>query len=215
MSDQPVLIMREGELTNQQWTITTDEFLIGRGGDCQLVLPERQVSRHHAKILRQDGSFILQDLDSKNGTYINGRQLKGKAVLYDGDEIQIALAVKLQFVGTGATLPLTFDPPKPERALEINEAERSVSIKGKLLNPPLSLAQFRLLKLLEDADGAVCSRDKIVEVVWPGTEGIGVSEQAIDALVRRLRDRLAELDSHNYVVTVRGHGFKMDNQIRF
>ena len=215
MSDQPVLIMREGELANQQWTITTDEFLIGRGGDCQLVLPERLVSRHHAKILRQDGSFILQDLDSKNGTYINGKQLKGKAVLLDGDEIQIALAVKLQFVGTGATLPLTFDPPKPERALEINEAERSVTIKGKLLSPPLSLAQFRLLQLLEEADGAVCSRDEIVEVVWPGTEGIGVSEQAIDALVRRLRDRLAELDSHNYVVTVRGHGFKMDNQTKF
>ena len=41
---------------------------------------------------------------------------------------------------------------------------------------------------------------------------MGVSEQAIDALVRRLRDRLAEVDgSHQYIVTVRGHGFKLDN----
>ena len=115
------------------------------------------------------------------------------------------------FIGTGATLPLTFDPPKPEKALTINEAERSINIRGRRLEPPLSLAQFRLLQLLFDADGAVCSRDEIVDVVWPGTEGIGVSEQAIDALVRRLRDRLAELDNHNFVVTVRGHGFKMDN----
>jgi DNA-binding response OmpR family regulator len=39
-----------------------------------------------------------------------------------------------------------------------------------------------------------------------------VSEQAIDALVRRLRDRLAELDpDHRYVVTVRGHGFRLEN----
>jgi len=202
-------------LTNQQWTITDDEFLIGRGGDCQLVLPERQVSRHHVKILREAGSFILQDLGSKNGTHLNGRQVTGRAILHDGDEIQIALAVKLVFIGTGATLPLTFEPPKPERALTINEAERAISINGKLLNPPLSLAQFRLLQLLDEADGAVCSRDEIVEIVWPGTEGIGVSEQAIDALVRRLRDRLAELDSHNYVVTVRGHGFRIDNPIDF
>jgi len=40
----------------------------------------------------------------------------------------------------------------------------------------------------------------------------GVSQQAIDALVRRLRDRLFELDAeHQYVVTVRGHGFRLDN----
>ena len=211
MSDQPVLIMREGELAGQQWTIVTDEFVIGRGGECDLVLPERQVSRYHVKILREDGRFILQDLGSKNGTHLNGGKVTGRVPIQDGDEIQIALAVKLVFIGTGATLPLTFDPPKPARTLTINEAERSIYIKGTRLEPPLSLAQFRLLQLLFDADGAVCSRDEIVDVVWPGTEGIGVSEQAIDALIRRLRDRLAELDTHNYVATVRGHGFKMDN----
>lgn len=211
MSDQPVLIMREGELAGQQWAITGDEFVIGRGGECDLVLPERQVSRQHVKILRENGRFQLQDLGSKNGTHLNGQQVTGQVPLQDGDEIQIALCVKLVFVGTGATLPLTFDPPKPEKALAINEAERSVYVNGQRLDPPLSLAQFRLLKLLFDADGAVCSRDEIVEVVWPGTEGIGVSEQAIDALIRRLRDRLAELDPHNFVVTVRGHGFKLDN----
>ncbi len=81
MSDQPVLIMREGELANQQWTITMDEFLIGRGGDCQLVLPERQVSRHHVKILRGDDGFVLQDLGSKNGTYLNGRKVTGRTKL--------------------------------------------------------------------------------------------------------------------------------------
>ena len=211
MSDKPGLIMREGELSGQQWTIGVDEFVIGRGGECDLVLPERQVSRHHIKILRENGRFILQDLGSKNGTHLNGMRVAGRVPLQDGDEIQIALCVKLVFIGTGATLPLTFDPPKLERTLTINEAERSIYIKGKRLEPPLSLAQFRLLQLLYDADGAVCSRDEIVDVVWPGTEGIGVSEQAIDALIRRLRDRLAELDTHNYVVTVRGHGFKMDN----
>ena len=211
MSDKPVLIMREGELSGQQWTINVDEFVVGRGGECDLVLPERQVSRHHIKILRENSRFILQDLGSKNGTHLNGMRVTGRVPLQDGDEIQIALCVKLVFIGTGATLPLTFDPPKLERTLTINEAERSIYIKGNRLEPPLSLAQFRLLQLLYDADGAVCSRDEIVDVVWPGTEGIGVSEQAIDALIRRLRDRLTELDTHNYVVTVRGHGFKMDN----
>ena len=79
--------------------------------------------------------------------------------------------------------------------------------------PPLSLAQFRLIELLYNSKKAVCSRDQIVGVVWPGTDGLGVSEQAIDALVRRLRDRLAEEDEYNYIVTVRGHGFRLDNEL--
>lgn len=211
MNEKPVLVAREGQLVGQRWTIDTDEFIIGRGHDCHIILPERQVSRHHVKILLESGRYVLHDLGSKNGTHLNGTQVEETAVLQDGDEIQIALAVKIVFVGTDATIPLTFDPPKPEGNLTIDESHRAVILKGTELMPPLSLAQFRLLELLYKADGAVCSRDEIVAVVWPGTDGLGVSEQAIDALVRRLRDRLAEQDAHNYIVTVRGHGFRLDN----
>ncbi len=211
MDENPVLIAREGELTGQRWTVQSDEMLIGRGGDCDIILPERQVSRHHARIRRDDGAYVLQDLGSKNGTHLNGQQIERSAPLQDGDEIQIALCVKLLFVGTEATVPLAFELPDSVGSLVLDSAARSVAIKGKALDPPLSLAQFRLLRLLYDSDGAVCGRDRIVEVVWPGTHGIGVTEQAIDALVRRLRDRLSELDDHNYIVTVRGHGFRLDN----
>jgi hypothetical protein len=211
MDEKPVLIIREGQLVGERWTIENDEFIIGRGSDCHIVLPERQVSRHHMKILHQDGRYILHDLGSKNGTHLNGKQVQGTAPLQDGDEISIALAVKLVFVGTDATLPLTFEAPTLEGNLVLDEAQRAVFISGKELDPPLSLAQFRLLHLLYEANGAVCGRDEIIEIVWPGTEGIGVSEQAIDALIRRLRDRLTEVDDYNYIVTVRGHGFRLDN----
>lgn len=212
MNEKPVLVAREGQLTGQRWTIESDEFLIGRGSDCQIILPERQVSRHHVRITHENGRYTLHDLGSRNGTHLNGNQIEGSTVLQDGDEISIALCVKLVFVGTDATIPLTFEPPTQEGNLQIDEAQRAVIINGEELDPPLSLAQFRLLELLYNGAGAVCSRDDIVEVVWPGTDGLGVSEQAIDALVRRLRDRLAELDEYNYIVTVRGHGFRIDNE---
>jgi DNA-binding winged helix-turn-helix (wHTH) protein len=115
------------------------------------------------------------------------------------------------FIGTDATVPLAFEPPSAAKRMVLEESRRTVIIAGKELDPPLSLAQYRLLELLVEADGGVCGRDEIVEVVWPGTGGAGVSEQAIDALVRRLRDRLAEIDDYNYLVTVRGHGFRLDN----
>lgn len=212
MEDRPVLVVREGELTGQRWTIDDDEFVIGRGPDTDIVLPERQVSRHHLKILFRDGRYLLQDLGSKNGTHLNGMQIQNATVpIQDGDEIQVALCVKLLFVGTDATLPLSFDIPRREGRLVLDEDKRTVIINGRELDPPLSLAQFRLIEALYNLQGAVCGRDDIVNVVWPGTGGQGVSEQAIDALIRRLRDRLAELDDHNYIVTVRGHGFRLDN----
>lgn len=211
MDEKPVLLIREGQLAGQRWTIDTEKFIIGRGSDCDIVLPERQVSRHHVTIVHEEGHYHLVDGGSKNGTHLNGNPCEGRVVLHDGDEIQIALCVKLMFIGTDATLPLNFEQPVVVGNLVLEEDARSVSIKGAELKPPLSLAQFRLLHALYKADGSVCDRDFIVGIVWPETNGLGVTEQAIDALVRRLRDRLFELDEHNYVVTVRGHGFRLDN----
>ena len=211
MNDKPIVIAREGQLTGERWTIESDEFLIGRGSDCHVVLPERQVSRHHAKILSESGQYILHDLGSKNGTHMNGNRVRGSIPLRDGDEIQIALRVKLLFIGTDATVPLIVEAARPAGALELDPDRRTIRIKDQELAPPLSLAQFRLLQALYDADGAVVDRDAIVDVVWPGTDGLGVTEQAIDALVRRLRDRLSELDDHEFVVTVRGHGFRFND----
>nr|NIP22666.1 FHA domain-containing protein [Phycisphaerae bacterium]NIX26481.1 FHA domain-containing protein [Phycisphaerae bacterium] len=100
MNEKPVLIAREGQLTGEKWTVDTENFVIGRGSDCQIILPERQVSRYHARITSENGKFILHDLDSKNGTHLNGVQVKGSTPLRDGDEISIALCVKLLFIGT-------------------------------------------------------------------------------------------------------------------
>ncbi len=216
MSNQPVLIVREGQLAGQRWVIdiTPEQmFYIGRGSECNIVLPERQVSREHVRISYDGQLYTLHDLGSKNGTFLNGQRLSGSAVLRDGDQIQVALSVTMMFIGTEATLPLTLELPSRRIGLMLNEELRTLEIHGRELDPPLSLAQFRLLKLLYDADGAVVDREGIIETVWPGTDGLGVSEQAIDALVRRLRDRLTELDDYNYIVTVRGHGFRLDNTV--
>jgi DNA-binding response OmpR family regulator len=130
--------------------------------------------------------------------------------LQDGDEIQIALSFKLFFVDAGATVPLFFE--ERGAGLRLDKDAKSVWIKGQELDPPLSLAQYRLLELLYDNEGKVCSRDEVVQAVWSEAFEEGVSEQAIDALARRLRERLSELDSeHRYIVTVRGHGFRFDN----
>ena len=64
--------------------------------------------------------------------------------------------------------------------------------------------------MLHAAAGGRGGRDDIVRDVWPDAVDGGVSEQSIDALVRRLRERLAEAvdPEHQYIVTMRGHGFR-------
>lgn len=208
----PYLIVREGQLAGQRWSITHDTVIIGREADCDIVLPERQVSRHHLRIFRRDSGYYAEDLHSKNGTYLNGQPLVGVQRLQDGDELQIALCVKMAFIGSEATLPLGQVPTlQPMRRLRLDAEAHAVYLLGREIEP-LSVQQFRLLELLYKREGRIVTRDEIVAAVWPEAASTGVSEQAIDALVRRLRERLAEADpAHNYVITVRGHGFRLDN----
>jgi DNA-binding response OmpR family regulator len=214
-TDKPVLIVREGETAGKRWVLHNNEMLIGRGSECDIVLPERQVSRLHARVRREGEEYYIEDLDSKNGTYVNGQPLKGERQLHDGDDIQIALAVRVTFLGSEATLPLDSGRVAGQiRRLRLDRNARRVFIGEKEIDPHLSLPQYRLLELLVDEGGAVCTRDEVVTKVWPDVSSEGVSEQAIDALARRLRDRLADLDpDHQYVVTVRGHGFRLDNPL--
>ncbi len=212
-SEVPMLVAYEGKLAGQRWLMEGDSLLIGRSSDCDIILPERQVSRHHARIVRTpDGQYLLYDLGSKNGTYVNGEEVREEPwALKDGDEIQIALCVKLGFVGADATVPLEVEGPA--KGLRVDRAARRVLVGGQELIPPLSPAQYRLLITLLDAGGKVVTRDEIVAAVWGEEAAAGITEQAIDALVRRLRERLASLDpDHNYIVTVRGHGFRLENR---
>jgi DNA-binding winged helix-turn-helix (wHTH) protein len=210
VNEKPVLMVTDGELRGQKWVMHSDALTIGRGGEADVVLPERQISRVHVRVVRHVNGYEVEDLDSKNGTHLNGEPLIGSHPLRDGDEIQIALAVKMRFVGSEATVPLDAEGITAGR-LQLDTNTRQVSVGGQMLDPPLSLLQYRLLELLHEREGGVCSRDEVISIVWPEDESEGVSEQAIDAVVRRLRDRLAELDpDHQYVVTVRGHGFRLD-----
>ena len=196
-AEMAMLLMVDGPSPGKRTFIDQPELIIGRDEQCDVVIPERQVSRHHARIRQERGKYLLEDLDSKNGTFVNGQEIEGPYSLQDGDEVQIAFCCKLEEVFQGLRMDL--------------ESKR-VWVAGKELTPPLSLAQYRLLELLYQESGRVYSRDEVVETVWPEDDREGISEQAIDALARRLRERLAELDPETqYVITVRGHGFRLEN----
>lgn len=210
LEEYPMLVAQEGPLIDQRWPLERT-VVLGRDSTCDIVIPDRQVSRYHARITPTKEGMILEDLGSKNGTHCNGTALSAPLVLQDGDMVQIALAQKFQYLTSDATMPLSDVAGRPGR-LMVDVRSRRVWINQQQLVPPLSAQQFKLLWLLYENQGQVISRPDLISVVWGEDQSAGVSDQALDALIRRLRDRLASLDpAHQFIVTVRGHGVRLDN----
>lgn len=212
----PIIIAQDGPLKGSNWVLK-NRLIIGRNENCDIAILDRQVSRTHAKIeIGKDQQFGITDLGSKNGTFVNGDRLNTSHSLMEGDVIKIALIQELIFVSSDATLPLEMNISRDDSKslkLFIDEKARRVWIGEKELAPPLSVSQYRLLTLLFHTKNEVISRDSVIQKVWGEKEAIGVSEQALDALVRRLRSRLKKIDpTHEYIETIRGVGFLFKNE---
>jgi DNA-binding winged helix-turn-helix (wHTH) protein len=210
LTESPLLIAQNGPLKGQRWTINKP-LLVGRETTCAIVVPDRMVSRFHARISPTPNGMLLEDLDSKNGTHCNGNQVIGQVILQDGDTVQIALAQQFLYLTSDATVPLSENEVHPGR-LRLDMRSRRVWVNDRLVDPPLSALQFHVLQVLYENQGQVVDRQQLVNDAWGEEQAVGVSDQALDALLRRLRDRIASIDpAHPYIVTVRGHGIRLEN----
>lgn len=72
----------------QEVTLTKERTILGRRPDSDVVIANMAVSGRHACLIQQDQQVTIEDLDSTNGTYVNGRAVKN-ALLQDGDLIEI------------------------------------------------------------------------------------------------------------------------------
>ncbi|MCM2257772.1 MAG: FHA domain-containing protein [Vicinamibacteria bacterium] len=86
------------EWAGHRLPLVEGENLIGRGDDCQVRIESTKVSRHHAKVVVAGGEATIEDLGSKNGTYLGTARVQAPARLATGAEILVGTAV-LRFVG--------------------------------------------------------------------------------------------------------------------
>jgi DNA-binding response OmpR family regulator len=202
-----LLILTIDDTLQGNWSLHGEMTTIGRLDDNDVVVPDRWVSRHHAAIRRSGTRYEIVDLDSKNGLYVNGARVTAPVRLQNGDQIAIAPHAMLTFVDSESTAPVLLR----QRGVRIDEDTRQVWVNGQELTPPVSSAQFALLCTLAAHPGRVFSRDDLIGPVWPGEDPAGISDEAVNSLIRRLRRRLMDVDpDHRYIFAVRGHGFRFE-----
>ncbi len=113
-----------GAIPGQILELYGERMVMGRHPNCQIVLDNAAVSRHHAQILESHGHFYLEDLRSRNHTYLNGTRVEGRAEIQDGDEIKVCdVGFLFQVQGTPAE-----DPPPPT---PVRKGDTSVFLGGK------------------------------------------------------------------------------------
>lgn len=166
---------------------------VGRSADADITLEVAEISRLHVRIDQVPTGFTVSDLGSRNGTFVNGEELTNEALrLVDGDEILLPGRTVLRFVDAMAT-PMAPRIGKLD-GVWIDPGSRAVWVDAQRVEPPLSERQLALLELLHRAEGELVDRPTIVAEVWADVAADGVSDQAISALIKRTKARLAEFE---------------------
>jgi hypothetical protein len=143
---------------------------VGRMNDCWLVLDDELVSRYHARFHVRGEALEVEDLGSRNGTFVNGTKLSGRARLREGDEVRIGREI---VVVTGSAEAPVEEEDALRRTLAPGEDTKFPSLIGQLVDKSLKTGK------LKDAERyAMALASQLATTKVPG------SHPAADACVR-------------------------------
>lgn len=212
----PILIIKRESTGPTQLEWATPALSIGRDVANDIVVDHPLASRRHARLEHDQEGYFVRDLESTNGTFVNGEQITGLYELHNQDRIWVA-DTEIIFNDPEATqkgtLPIELlrrVQAVTEDGLRVDPRAKEVYVRGHLIEPPLTVKEFQLLELLYNRKGQVISKDEIARSVWDYEV---YDYNAIDALIYRLRQRIEDDPGRpRYIVTVRGFGYKLLNE---
>jgi pilus assembly protein CpaF len=109
-----VVIHEKGGAERRE-TFETSELTVGRVQGNELMLPKGNVSKRHARLLYRDGRFIVTDLNSTNGTYVNRRRITQATIVREGDRIYVGdFVLRIELPGGDVSAPLAEPALRPE-----------------------------------------------------------------------------------------------------
>ena len=90
------ILFLSGHKQGKLFELSEDHTTVGRGDDSSITINDQRVSRHHFEIYMEDGTPVIADMGSTNGTYVNGQRITRQA-LKNGDKIQISSSTIIKF----------------------------------------------------------------------------------------------------------------------
>ena len=149
----PALLIVGGDLNGTLFDLLESEITAGRNSNNQIQLEFGGISRNHFKIVMEENSAVIEDLGSKNGTFVNNKKISGPTNLEKGDMIKIG-SIALKYLPKGDPERLTYDKLKQEADTDkhtgcfnkayFNKALESEIGNCKTTGNPLSLIIFDL-----------------------------------------------------------------------
>ncbi len=214
MDGAAFLVVEKGLDGAESFPLERPLVVFGKSDSVDISINNNYVSRRHFQLRCQDGLYFVSDLDSTNGTYLNGDRLppNDERRIKDQDLIALAGQVLLRFsdpVKTTRIEPIPDVPAVEDSDLVLDTGSREAIIRGQKLTPPLPRKEFDILELLYRNKGNAVRRGEIAAAGWPERLG-DVTDEEIDQYILRLRRRIEENPSRpNLVVTLRGFGYRM------
>jgi len=147
---QVKLKVMAGKIAGKEIKVPVKRFLIGRSQDCHLRPKSDAISRNHSAILVNDGGVTVRDLNSRNGTWVNGKRITGDEPLANGDLLQVG---KLEF-----QVVIEQDQPVEKTAAPkpVKESGAPVpkTVKDTLASDNSNSGEFDVSDWLDEADAA-------------------------------------------------------------
>ncbi len=199
------LIAQRGEGTTSIHQLKPAGTTLGRDESCEIVLPDDRISRQHARISFENEGYVLHDLGSRNGTFLNGRRITRPEVLHHRDVIGLP-GLTLRFDQADETVP--WEPEgTPLAQIRVDTSRAEVWVNGRQVS--LTAKEYLAVELLHSRGGGLVRKEELATHVWPEYNG-AVGDYNIDQLIFRLRGKIeSEPGKPQYLQTVRGMGYKL------
>lgn len=120
------LVMRSGPSVGKVYPLDKNEVYLGRDLNNDIVINDPEISRRHSRLFLQGNSYVLEDMGSTNGTFVNGQRLMGPHVLRPGDVVTFGERLSLVFESTDYDQDATMvsgTPRSPYGATMVPDAE--------------------------------------------------------------------------------------------
>lgn len=211
-----------GVEVGKKFPLGESTVLIGRKtgeNNPDICLNDEFVSRNHAEICFEAPGYKIRDLNSTNGTALDGMRIAPGKFYPLKDNLAIGLGINSGVIRVmlrfkeSISVPTTrlVDADMPELVtlswIRIGENLGEIWVDGKAISLPKK--EYDFILCLHNRAGKVCTREELIQEVWPEVlDSSGVSDAAIDQLVHRIRLKIERYPSHpERLVSKKGFGY--------